>query len=69
MDEDANFAKITARTLVLSGTDDPLRTPASVKEIADGIPGSEYRELNAGHFLPVTSPDLWMETVLPFVAG
>ncbi|MGY9055195.1 MAG: alpha/beta fold hydrolase [Alphaproteobacteria bacterium] len=68
MNEAANYAKITAKTLVLAGVDDPLRTPASVKEIADGIPGSDYRELKAGHFLPVTSADLWVETVLPFVA-
>lgn len=68
MNEDENYAKITARTLVLSGVDDPLRTPAAVKEIADRIPGSEYRELETSHFLPITSPNLWTETVLPFIA-
>ena len=69
MDESANFGKLSCPTLVISGVDDPLRTPAAVKEIADAIPGAEYRELNAGHFLPVTSPDLWAETVLPWLAG
>ena len=69
MDETVNFARIACPTLVLSATDDPLRTPEAVKQIADAIPGSEYRELASGHFLPVYSPDLWAETVLPFVSA
>ena len=44
MNEAVNFGKIACPTLVLSGTDDPLRTPEMVKEIADGISGAEYRE-------------------------
>ena len=67
MDETPNFANLTCPTLVLSGTDDPLRTPAAVQEIANAIPGASYRELAPGHFLPVYSPDLWAETVLPFL--
>lgn len=67
MDESVNFGKIACPALVLSGVDDPLRTPEAVKQIAEAIPGAEYRELNAGHFLPVTSPDLWAETVLPWL--
>ena len=69
MNESVNFGNIACPALVLSGTDDPLRTPEAVKAIADAMPGAEYRELNAGHFLPVTSPDLWAETVLPWLAG
>lgn len=67
MNESVNFSRIACPALVLSGTDDPLRTPEAVKAIADAIPGAEYRELSAGHFLPVTSPDLWAETVLPWL--
>ena len=67
MDESANFGNIACPTLVLSGTDDPLRTPESVQAIADAIPGAKYQELPSGHFLPVYSPDLWAETVLPFL--
>ena len=69
MDESVNFGKLACPALVLSGVDDPLRTPASVKEIADAIPGAQYQELNSGHFLPVYSPDMWADTVLPFLAG
>ena len=58
INEDVKFVKITRKTSVLSGVDDPLRTPASVKKIADRIPGSDYRELNASHFLSVSSSDL-----------
>ncbi len=67
MDEGPNFARIACPALILSGTDDPLRTPAAVQEIANAIPGANYRELPTGHFLPVYSPDLWAETVLPFL--
>ncbi|MCA8927158.1 MAG: alpha/beta fold hydrolase [Alphaproteobacteria bacterium] len=69
MDESVNFGKLACKALVLSGSDDPLRTPAAVKEIADAIPGADYRELQAGHFLPVYAPDLWAETVLPWLAA
>ena len=69
MNEAVNFGKLTCATLVLSGVDDGLRTPAAVKEIANAIPGAQYKELNSGHFLPVYSPDMWAETVLPYLAG
>ncbi|HKK30535.1 MAG TPA: alpha/beta hydrolase [Alphaproteobacteria bacterium] len=67
MDETRSFAKVDCPTLILAGVDDPLRTPESVKAIANGLSGAEYRVLETGHFLPVYSPDLWAEHVLPFV--
>jgi 3-oxoadipate enol-lactonase len=69
MNESVNFGKLKCRTMVISGVDDPLRTPAAVKEIADAIPGAEYREMQTGHFMPLYSPDLWAETVLPWLKG
>ena len=39
---------------------------ALCSEVAEAIPGAEYQTLASGHFLPVNTPDLWAETVLPF---
>lgn len=69
MDERANMAKITCPCLITSGSDDRLLTPPAMKEIADAIPGAEYRELATGHFLPVNTPDLWAAEVLPWLKG
>lgn len=66
MDERLNLAKIACSTLVLGGADDALLTPDAMQEVADAIPGAEFQKLASGHFLPVNTPDLWAETVLPF---
>ena len=58
MDETPNLAKVKAETLILSGTHDPLRTPAIVQEIAAAIPGADYEELDTGHFMHVQTPAL-----------
>lgn len=68
MDERANLAKITCPTLVLGGDDDALLTPDAMRAIADVIPGAAFQKLASGHFLPVNTPKLWAETVLPFLA-
>jgi len=67
MDERANLAKIACPTLVLGGEDDALLTPSAMQEVAEAITGAEYQKLASGHFLPVNTPDLWAETVLPFL--
>ena len=67
MDETPNLAKIKARSLVLAGTHDPLRTPAIVKEIAAAIPGAEYEELDTGHFMHVQTPALCASRVPAFL--
>jgi pimeloyl-ACP methyl ester carboxylesterase len=54
---------------VLAGKDDRLLGPAAMKEIADAIPGAAFRELPTGHFLPVNTPILWAEAVLPWLEG
>lgn len=67
MDENPNLGKIKARSLILSGTHDPLRPPALVKEIAAGIPGAEYEELPTGHFIHVQTPTLCAKRVTAFL--
>lgn len=67
MDEFANLAKIKAKTLVLSGTHDPLRPPDLVKGIASKIPGAEYNQLETGHFMHVQTPQLCASRVPAFL--
>jgi len=69
MDERPNLAEIACPTIVLAGKDDRLLVPAAMKEIADAIPGAAFRELPTGHFLPVNTPILWAEAVLPWLEG
>lgn len=67
MDEQPNYGRVKAETLVLSGTHDPLRTPEIVKEIAGQIPGAEYEELDTGHFMHVQTPELCAKRVAAFL--
>jgi 3-oxoadipate enol-lactonase len=67
MDEWPNLAKIACPTMVLAGQDDRLLVPAAMKEIADAISGAAFQELPTGHFLPVNTPILWTEAVLPWL--
>ncbi len=67
MDEFPSLPKIKAKTLVLSGTHDPLRPPEMVKDIASKIPGADYEELETGHFMHVQTPDLCAKRIPMFL--
>ncbi len=67
MDERRNLERIACPCLIIGGADDRLLLPAAMAEIANKIPGAEYRELPTGHFLPVNTPDLWATEVLPWL--
>ena len=54
-------------TLVISARHDLLRPPAMIEPIARAIPGARYVETESGHFMAVQTPELWLETVLPFL--
>jgi pimeloyl-ACP methyl ester carboxylesterase len=38
-----------------------------VEAIARQIPGARYVETASGHFMPHQTPELFLETVLPFL--
>jgi 3-oxoadipate enol-lactonase len=67
MDLTQQYKHITAPTLVLGCTYDTIRPPQEVKPIADAIPGAQYVEVASGHFMPHQTPELFVETVLPFL--
>ena len=69
MDLAADYGRIRCPTLVLSGAHDKLRPTPVVKAIADAIPGARFREIDSGHFMAVQTPELFLQTVLPFLRG
>jgi 3-oxoadipate enol-lactonase len=38
-----------------------------VKALASQIPGARYVEVPSGHFMPHQTPELFLDTVLPFL--
>lgn len=65
----AEYARITAQTLVIGCTYDPLRTPEKAQRVAQALPGSKYIEAETGHFMHLETPQLFVDTVLPFFQG
>lgn len=68
VDTSADLAGISVPTLVIGATGDLLVDPANSRELAAGIPGAEYVEIDAGHVLMVEQPEAWHATVLGFLA-
>ncbi len=64
-----DYAKVKCPTLVVGNEHDALRPPAMAKQVADAIPGAEFKVIPSGHFMPTQSPDLFVEHVLPFLRG
>lgn len=57
-DYTADLAAITAKTLVIAGSEDSSTPPALVRATAEGIPGARFVEIpNAGHLPCVEQPD------------
>lgn len=67
MDLSEQFGRITCPTLVIGCTYDTIRPPQEVELIARQIPDVRYVETASGHFMPHQTPDLFLETVLPFL--
>jgi 3-oxoadipate enol-lactonase len=67
MDLTQQYGRIACPTLVLGCTYDTLRPPHEVEAIARQISGARYIETASGHFMPHQTPELFLETVLPFL--
>jgi 3-oxoadipate enol-lactonase len=67
MDLTQQYHRITSPALVIGCTYDTIRPPQEVKLIAERIPGARYVEVASGHFMPHQTPELFLETVLPFL--
>jgi 3-oxoadipate enol-lactonase len=67
MDLTPQYGRIACPTLVIGCTYDTIRPPQEVESIARQIPGAQYVETASGHFMPHQTPELFLETVLPFL--
>lgn len=67
VDLSRQYARITCPTLVIGCTYDSIRPPQEVEPIARQIPAAQYIEVASGHFMPHQTPELFVETVLPFL--
>ena len=67
MDLTKQYGRITCPTLVIGCTYDTIRPPQGVEAIARQITNARYVEIESGHFMPHQTPELFIETVLPFL--
>jgi 3-oxoadipate enol-lactonase len=67
MDLTSQYGRIACPTLVIGCTYDTIRPPQEVEPIARQIPKARYMETASGHFMPHQTPELFVETVLPFL--
>lgn len=67
MDLSQQYSRITCPTLVIGCTYDTIRPAHEVEAIARQIPSARYIEIASGHFMPHQTPELFLETVLPFL--
>jgi pimeloyl-ACP methyl ester carboxylesterase len=67
MDLTQQYGRIASPTLVIGCTYGSIRPPQEVEAIAHQIPGARYIETASGHFMPHQTPELFLETVLPFL--
>jgi 3-oxoadipate enol-lactonase len=67
MDLTQQYGRIACPTLVIGCTYDTIRPPHEVEPITRQIPGARYVEVASGHFMPHQTPELFLETVLPFL--
>ena len=69
MDQRQSIKTITARTLVIGGTQDPGTTPADHALIAASIPGAQLVMLEAAHLLQIERQPEFIEALLQFLAA
>jgi 3-oxoadipate enol-lactonase len=63
------YPKIKAPTLVIGAKHDALRTPELAERVAKAIAGAKYVLADTGHFMALQTPQLFVDTVLPFFKG
>ncbi len=66
-DERGTLGAIKVPTLVVSGTHDPVTTPADGHFLADNIPGAKYVELPAAHLSNIEAHSDFNREVLTFL--
>jgi len=67
LDMQDELTKLRCPVLVIGGSLDRVRPPASAKTTADAIPGAHYIEIPTGHFMAVQTPDLLSDCIGEFL--
>jgi len=67
VDINADLAAVAVPTLVIAATGDLLVDPANHRQLAAGIPGAEYAEVESGHVIMAERPEEWHRLVLDFL--
>lgn len=57
-DMQESLSKIRCPALVIGGSLDRVRPPATAQEVAKAVPGARYVEIRTGHYMAVQTPDL-----------
>ena len=65
----SDYAKIEAPTLVIGAKDDALRPPEKAERVAKALKNSTYVLADTGHFMALQTPQLFVDTLLPFFKG
>jgi len=65
----SDLSRIQARTMVITGTDDPTSPPSAALAMAAAIPGARCVELPAAHLSNLGAAAAFNATVLGFLAG
>jgi len=68
MDQRAEVARITARTLVICGTRDPVTPPSESQFLTGRIRGATGMELNAAHLSNVEQAEAFTDAVCSFLS-
>ncbi|MDF3836784.1 3-oxoadipate enol-lactonase [Cupriavidus basilensis] len=61
--------RIASQVLVIAGTHDLATTPAQGREVADGVAGARYVELDGAHLSNWEQPQAFADAVCGFLAG
>jgi 3-oxoadipate enol-lactonase len=67
MDLEPELPRIGCPVLVLAGALDGTRPPALVEPVARAIPGARHAVLQTGHYAPMQTPELYVETLAAFL--
>ena len=62
-----DLAKIQAKTLVIGARHDALRTAELAQRVAKAISGARYVLAETGHFMALQTPQVFVDTVVPFL--
>ncbi len=68
MDQRESISRITAPTLVIAGTHDPVTTPSDCRFLVERIGGARYVELDAAHLSNVEAPAAFTAALTGFLA-